>query len=56
MVLEFPSTETTYDSAIWSQHLNGKIAALDKDGNTDILSFQPSSSQPVGENYVEDQG
>ena len=55
MVLEFPNTESTYDSIIWSQHLNGKIAALDKDGNTDILSFQPASSQPIGETYQEQQ-
>lgn len=41
MVLEFPSTGSIYDTVIWSQHLHGKIAALDKQGNTDILSFSP---------------
>ena len=41
MVLEFPSTDSSYDTVLWSQHLHGRIAALDKEGNTDILSFQP---------------
>lgn len=45
MVLEFPNTETCYDAVVWSQHLNGKIAALDNEGNTDVLSFQPQSTQ-----------
>jgi hypothetical protein len=48
-VLEFPSSQRTYDTILWSQHLNGKIAALDKEGNTDILSLHPQSTQQVGQ-------
>ena len=50
-VLEFPSTQTQYDCVTWSQHLNGKIAGLDNQGNCDILDFHPRASQPVGEVY-----
>ena len=41
MVMEFPNTSTSYESVTWSQHLQGKLAALDSQGNTDVLSFQP---------------
>jgi len=37
----------------WSQQLHGMIAALDINGNTDILSFQPQSVQAVGETRQE---
>ena len=45
MVLEFPSTGNEYDTIIWSQHLNGKVAALDTQGNTEVLSLHPQSTQ-----------
>ena len=41
MVLEFPTTQSSYDTIRWSQHLHGKIAALDSQGNTDVLSLHP---------------
>ena len=43
MVMEFPSTQSEYESVLWSNSLKGKIAALDSQGNTDVLSFQPES-------------
>ena len=49
MVMEFPNTSTSYESVTWSQHLQGKLAALDSQGNTDVLSFQPQSQQSVGQ-------
>jgi len=49
MVLEFPTPQRSYDTVLWSQHLNGKIAALDPEGNADVLSLHPQSSQKVGE-------
>ena len=47
--MEFPNTSTSYESVTWSQHLQGKLAALDSQGNTDVLSFQPQSQQSVGQ-------
>ena len=44
VVLEFPTSNQTYDRVLWSQHLHGRIAALDGSGNTDVLSFHPRSS------------
>lgn len=56
MVLEFPNTEeSTYDCVLWSQHLHGKIAALTKSGDTEILSLQPQSTQQVGQVRQESQ-
>ena len=54
MVLEFPNTGVSYDQILWSQQLNGKLAALDKDGNTDVLSFAPQSAEPVGKQVAQD--
>ena len=39
-VMEFP-TQEQYTNLKWSNHLNGKISAMDKDGCSSILSFEP---------------
>lgn len=46
-ILEFP-TQASYQKIVWSQKLQGKIAALDSEGNTDILSLNPQSQNEVG--------
>ena len=40
IVLEFP-TDQTFHSVKWSQQLSGKIAAMNNNGDTSILSFNP---------------
>lgn len=54
MVMEFPRSNRTYDTILWSKHLNGKIAAVDSEGNTDLLSVHPQSTQQVGEPRQDD--
>ena len=46
-ILEFP-TQAQYQKIVWNQNLQGKIAALDSEGNTDILSFTPQSQNEIG--------
>ena len=53
MVMEFPAYGD-YERVIWSNSNKGKIAALDSNGNTDVLSMHAQSTQPVGERYQEE--
>ena len=46
-ILEFP-VQSAYNKIVWNQNLQGKIAALDQEGNTDILSMSPQSEAPIG--------
>lgn len=39
-ILEFP-TQSAYKKVIWSTPLKGKIAAMDSEGNTQIMSLEP---------------
>jgi len=39
-VMEFP-TQSKYTDLKWSNHLNGKISAMDQDGCSSVLSFEP---------------
>lgn len=39
-ILEFPTTQA-YKKVSWSTPLKGKIATMDTEGNTSVLSYQP---------------
>lgn len=39
-ILEFP-TEKQFGKITWSKPLKGKVAAMDEEGNTSVLSFHP---------------
>ena len=39
-VMEFP-TQRKYSNIKWSNHLNGKISAMDEEGSSTVLSFEP---------------
>lgn len=45
--LEFP-TKSNYQKIAWSQHNHGKVAAMNEEGTTDILSYTPQCTQAVG--------
>jgi hypothetical protein len=38
--MEFP-TQRKYSNIKWSNHLSGKISAMDEEGSSTVLSFEP---------------